>query len=351
VKIRTHRKRAEAVFGRLLQALQDKEYPYNLPWVTPPQARENLPPSLKLGTREHALFLFCACYYMRGGIESYVAIRALAEIYERYPMLFLPERIDDWQKEKISDILRSVGLGFQASEISRNWVLNFRRLRDEWWSDPTELLRGVKSYKAACARIKNNGKKKARHRGFYGFQGKMVSMLIYFLMDAGFVDRFHFPIPVDFHVLRVVFANRLITTGHAPSELNGNGLYIEAVLASVRRLVYRYCRRHRVNPVRLCDAVWLLSYALCAQYPGNLSTTDKKKKGRKTRIDAVPLVWSPAQVRTYERSCGRCPVQRTCTYAIPSANYYIQGKLVIRGPRKTPPQQHLFLDKDAAPQG
>lgn len=50
----------------------------------------------------------------------------------------------------------------------------------------------------------------------------------------------------------------------------------------------------------------------------------------------------------YERTCLQCPVKGSCTYAVPSAEYYTQGKLIARSPIAHSPQHRLFSDEEHA---
>src|SRR3989344_4226216 len=82
--------KAKLVFGKLLEAYGRKEFPYNLKKAKPPQIAAKLPKNLVYGTLRHANFLWCSCYYMRGGIQSDVAMTRLAKVHEDAPALFEP---------------------------------------------------------------------------------------------------------------------------------------------------------------------------------------------------------------------------------------------------------------------
>ena len=325
--------KAECILGKLLGAFLRKTYPYNLPNAVPPQTPQNMPQTLVPGTREHALFLFCLCYYMRGGIKSHTAAKRLSMLYDARPLIFLPEERGSFPPSFVSVVLKKAGLGFKADEIGERWFENLGRLADLYKGDPANIFSGISTYEEACDRIRNREK-----RGFLGFQEKMVSMLIYFFMDAGFIDKWYFPIPVDFHVLRIVFAHEIITG----AKSGRNGFYTKEILAATRQLFLDYCRNHNADPLRLCDAVWLYSGLMCNLHPGNQSRVEKKRKGRKTVI--VPMSrWSRRQVRTCnEQACGQCFIKDTCRWCIPSAHYYVRGEISLREERDDPPQMFLF---------
>jgi hypothetical protein len=327
------RKKAERIFWRLLDAYRRKEPPYDQPDAIPPQVRENIPASLIWGSREHALFLFAVCYWMRGGIKSNTAIRQLARLYDTTPQIFLPEHAPFLVEDILATAFRSVGLGFNADEIAGMWRENLIKIAARWEGDPRNIFHGISTYEEACERIQNKG-----GEGFRSFQEKMVSMLTYFYMDAGIVDRWHFPVPVDFHVLRTMFAHEIVVADQ--SEFNGNGFYTKPILAAVRNLFQSYCMDNNVDPVTLCEAVWLHSGLMCNQHPGNQSVVGGRH-GRKTELWPVPR-WSLMQTRTFERTCAVCVVNATCRWCVPSAEYYIRGRIILREERDTPPQQQLF---------
>ncbi len=327
------RVKAGAIYSRLLDAYFRKEYPYDQSKATPPQIRENIPQLIEWGSREHALFLFAVCYWMRGGIKSHTAIRQLAELYNAENAIFLPESETTLTAEGLSASFRSVGLGFNADEIGGIWKENLKKLTDLWNGDPRTIFSNISTYEEACDRIQNK-----KGNGFRSFQEKMVSMLTYFYMDAGIVDRWHFPIPVDFHVLRTVFAHEIVIADTC--EFNGNGFYTKPILAAVRTLFQSYCVENNVDPVTLCEAVWLYSGLMCNQHPGNQSVVGGRH-GRKTELWPVAR-WSLAQTRTYEQTCAVCVIRNTCRWCVPSAEYYIRGRIILREERDTPQQKSLF---------
>jgi hypothetical protein len=162
-------------------------------------------------------------------------------------------------------------------------------------------------------------------------------------MHAGFLDPFLFPIPIDFHVLRIIFANSVLAAEFEPGDGTANGFYREKVLALTRQLFTGFCHKHGADPVQLCEAFWLLSRTLCQRQPGNRSIIGKRN-GRKTPVRPITINWSANQISAYEGACGSCPIEESCRYNIPAANYYIQGRIEIRGERQKPPQLDLFQD-------
>ena len=156
-------------------------------------------------------------------------------------------------------------------------------------------------------------------------------------MHAGIVDPWHFPIPVDFHVLRMVFSDEIVIA--EVRDANANGFYTKEVLQAVRDLFMWYCKEYAADPITLCDSIWLYSRMMCNNHPGNISIIGKRR-GRKTVIYPAKK-WSNAQTRTFEKTCGICSLQNSCRWCVPSAEYYIRGRLVLRERRDTPLQPRL----------
>lgn len=346
MKIRTQYKRAELIFDTLIQTLKEKRFPYNKKLVL---VSESIFKHFSPGSKEHALFLFCVCYYMRGGIKSATAITSLSKVYKQHPDLFVPEYFDDINTKEaeveaestITHILQENGLAYNATVIPKHWIKNFQKIYRFWEGNPVNLLKRVGSYTKACRVIANKGRNSSKNpNGFYGFQEKMVSMLIHFYVEAGIIEPTAFPVPVDFHVLRILVAHKILTKGKPSKNQNVFG---QELLQKARSLSVRYCKEHDVNAKDLSDALWFLSRNLCSEHPGNDSLIGEYR-ARKTEIKPAPVTWNKTQVKSYERSCLDCPVKETCCFNIPSANYYRRGELVIRGPRAEPPQLYLFKD-------
>lgn len=343
IRVRIQWRRAEQVFGKMLAALAAKSFPYNVSQV--PHVEDNLPKSLVRGGREEARFLFVVCFYMRGGIESDTAFISLARLYETDRRYFLddfsdPAQQDEWQQQ-LRQVLPKVGLQNRVEEVSRQWVANLAKLDHYWQGDPRMLFDGTTSFEVLCQRIvsrKNHGGefRPEQPQGFYGFQEKMVSMLAFFLMDTGLVPYCHLPVPVDFHVIRILVANELLTFPGTTlaQDVYGNG---KLLLAAARKLTYEYCQQNDVSYLRLCDALWLLSRYLCHRQPGNRSKFGKRA-GRRSEVFPIKFGWNQRWLATYDGCCRVCPIEAFCKYNVPSGNYYLQGRVLRRGLRPKPPQ-------------
>jgi hypothetical protein len=334
-------RRLDLVLDRLMEAYWAKQYPYNLPKAHPPHIRENLPKNLKYGSIEHANFLFCLCYQMRGGIGSETATKKLALLYENFPIIFQPEMGRKLCPYWLSVILQDHGLGFNSEENSRFWVDNFDHLARYWNGNLIQLFDGVNSFDEACLRIrwKGIGKKiEEKFRGFFGFQHKMVSMLLQFFIDSGLIPYFPFHPPIDFHFQRLMINNRIVTLN------GGNGEYhAKKTEDIIRDLLFNYITRKSVNSIELDNALWLLSGILCKRNPGNTSQIGERH-ARSTKIKAKEVDWTSARKKTFRKTCWSCPINSTCEVNVPAAYRYIKGKMKERGERPKPPQKFFEFE-------
>lgn len=333
-KFRADYEKAKEVFGAIYKAYENGVYPFRN--VSLPQREENIPKDIRWGSKEHAIFLFNSCQYMRGRIDSEAAFKGLKKVYEKNPDMYDVDIAKISDEEKMSGILKQLlqnnGLGFNAEQVARHWVLNNKKLALHWGGDPRNIFKGVDTYEVAVERIKNKGQWKLHNKNaFYGFREKMVSMLIYFYAHAEIIGKFQFPPPIDFHVSRILLSNQVvIVEGYKPGirfareEMSDLGIQI------MRDWIYK----EKKDPVVFSNALWLLSRDACDKAPGNFSTVSKKREGRNTNV--IPKEWTLtiSKYKTYsEKSCASCPLQSTCLFSIPSAPYYINGMLEIRGNR------------------
>jgi hypothetical protein len=333
---------AYPILDTLLSAYTENKPPYNLDRARLPHDPRHMPKTLEYGSLDHAMFLFNVCYYMRGGTKSNDAVKRMSTVYDEYPELFNCEYASTFDKVDLEAILKAHGLGFQKT-VAKEWVDNSKRMLKTFDGDPRNIFSGVNSYEQSQERIQNK-----RGNGFIGFQEKMTSMIIYYLMDEELIEPFNFPIPVDIHVLRVSIANEMIkfTDSKGDALPFGTNLYSKETLAALRGLYLNYTKDREVNPLRLCSAIWMLSESSCGRHPGN---TTIEPLGRKARgggktylIPKVVDINDPGQQKAYKESCGVCPVEETCEFNIPGKQYYVGRNVIIRGRRVHFPLSQLM---------
>ncbi len=341
-----NRERANEVFGILLASLERGEPPFH----HVEGLDYEIPKTIVRGTLEHAIFLFCSCYYMRGKINSNTALSKLSLLYDQVPMMFSPKSFESSDQTlhlaSVSYVhaqLMSIGLGFNSDEVSEHWVKNFAKLATYWHGDPREFFIAADGdYEKLCDILMDGKKRPDKPNGFYGFREKMVSMLAYFYIHAGITGKFSYPVPVDFHVLRMLTSHEILTT---KDLIPGKRISFNRLSRAARQLTIVYCQETGTEPLNLANALWHTSREFCVKHPGNSSSIGEYK-GRKTAITTTSLDWTPGQQRAFHQSCGRCSVESTCQWNIPSSNYYVQGVIVPRGKRTNPPvntrQSDLF---------
>jgi hypothetical protein len=331
--------RAELVFGRLLAALRRNQYPYNIAQL--PQ--DLVPEKMRSDQLKHAQFLFYVCHYMRGAIRSETAIQQLLALWRQEPWLFAPDEVTRRVNESgtIAEYLRKA-LDYHTDQIAQFWLENSRRLRDSWRSDPREIFANVSDGNDARDILINRENPRAGTKprqdlfkhgsGFLGFQGKMASMLTYFLMEAKLIAPFPMAPAVDFHLLRVMLATGVL---RVDAETVARGIRYDQIQPLGQALLERYCHKKRVSMVEIGDALWALSTTLCRKAPGNASINrSKERRPRRERARPSPLVLDPGNQEHRERywvSCGNCPAAKYCSANVPSGPYYESGVLLLHG--------------------
>jgi hypothetical protein len=332
--------RAYEVFDLLIKTLENNGFPYSLDHVRTPQDPRHMPKTLEYGSRDHAMLMLVSCYYMRGGIKSTAGFQRISQLYDSRPDLFQPEVAAKTSRAEFKSELRKHGLGF-TNTVPAQWIKNAERLLEKYDGDPRNIFADINTYEEAVGRIKNNKGKD----GFVGFKEKMTSMLCYFMMSQDLVDRFDFPVPVDLHVMRVCLANEVIKFPDTP---HGVDLYSEELLATIRDLTLKYVIDKGVDPLKLSDALWLLSESMCGEQANNKTHEPLGRKNRNGRSTVlVPYTINlndKTQKKEYDETCRPCPLSDTCEYSVPGALYYRAGALIIRGPRVRFPEEETLFD-------
>lgn len=344
-QIVVHSERVDVVLDTLMEAYEHQYYPYYLDRVRVPQDERHMPPSLERGTKDHAMFFWNVCYYMRGGTKSTFAVQQMAELYQDRPDLFDCQEIITTPQEVIEDALKAHKLGFQKT-VAKQWKENAWRMLENYNGDPRTIFADLSEYENPYNELVSRVKNDTKGGGFIGFREKMTSMIAYYLMDEGLVEVFNFPIPIDLHVMRVSVANEMVTFPNLDFPAN---VHSETLLETLRGVYFDYAERRGVNPLHLCNAVWLLSEALCGQAPGNQVSEPNGRDNREGRlttlISEIVNPDNPTQQRRYERTCARCPVEATCNFNVHGgAMYYAAGRLAVRGARFRFPARTLFSE-------
>ncbi|HRH32599.1 MAG TPA: hypothetical protein PK720_00385 [bacterium] len=350
--IKINKKRAYSTYDMLLYLYDNKKHPFENPVV--PQAPENLPHTLIYGSRQHALYLFYICLYMRGRINSFQAFTGFKKLYLSHPQIFEPHIVNANPAEYyniILNALRSTGnLAVNAANNATFWIKNSKELDQGCWgNDPRNIFNYVnlrnrnkpEAYNLLCSNIIRKSTKK--DFGFYGFREKMVSMLCYFYVESGIIPHFLFPSPIDFHILRIHCNQEIIKV----AEIKTRGVVRDMLLPACRQLTASYCKEKKINPVKLADILWLFSQYTCRENPNSDRSKIKpdekgnKKRDRQSEIEISNVIWTKNNIYKYHNSCAICPLNVHCQGHVSSVPYYSSGKIrIIRN--QAPDDQLLF---------
>ncbi len=310
-----------------------KQFPYDQKGAVIPQ--EIIPEAIRQNPEELYNFYFYICLYMRGGIESLQAFRAVLRMRDDHPQIFDPIVAQHLTHAELRPIIARY-VGWDSKAVARFWIENSRRLVRNWNGQAKKLFAGLRTYEEALRRIKNKRTKREwkeaclvddRGEGFMGFQPKMVSMLLYFIDWEGLLEtQFLYPTPADFHNFRFGLALQIIVLDPRPVNLRST----EVLSLPWRKLTLRYleARRGRVTPVELADAIWLFSLTLCGASPltDYHERKDKKGLGMFQAEDlphmSVPDFRAPKYRERLKRTCLSCPLIGSCRLAIPAGPYY-----------------------------
>ncbi len=363
-------RRARAVFGLVLDAARRQQYPFSRPDLVVPHVAENMPPDITARPTELALLLFYACSQMKGGINSTTAMVALTDLHRDHPEVFNPSyAASELEVATLTALLESYKLGFNSAQVAEHWIENSRRLLAFTGGDMQRFIDQLNTYHGAC-RLLLTRRVHGVELGFLGFGYKMVSMLVYFYMDAGLLRRYHFPPPIDIHWLRIAVATKIIrwTDGHLGHEMyierkRHRTFYTPEIMRVLRRLMVRYTRLTETDPIEFANAIWLFARDMCPHNPGNWFTQYGRYRARNTKIErkiiwvqpdvndlplftATPSVnghgplrmaWDARRHRAFARSCLQCVIHQHCRLNVPSMPYYRHGILITLGERQEPP--------------
>lgn len=329
--------RVELVLDAILDRYRLSGYPYSRKRSM--LVNLKLPSLLERGGEAEARWWFFCCYLMRGGINTDTALAALSRMYDREMqddsqdarMPFIPERAAILTAEEMSGLLQEAGTGLYR--LANDWITGAATMQERYGGQVLNLLADVHDYESAVEILHNQGKS-----GFSGFRYKMVSMFLFFVTEAGLLEYFSYPPPVDIHLQRVAIETGMIRCDDGSETFAYTAGQHDKLQSTLRNLYLEYMNKRGVLSNELSDAVWLLSRMLCRFNPGNMVSAPKQRDGRKTVLTFHQADFSTLRdQRKYARSCARCPVEHLCEWNVPAQPYYIQGRVGTSGPRLRSP--------------
>jgi len=333
MKVTMKKERFTFVVDALLERQRKKLLPYNENGATVPQYL--IPDEIRSNTHTLACFYFFLCIYMRGGIESHTAFRQLIKMWFKHPKFFDPKLASQIKESEITEVLKEY-VGWDSKNAARFWSLNAKRLAKQWGSNPLELIKGLSDYNEAVRRIARKTTKQknldTKDDGFYGFQEKMVSMLLYFYDWEGWLPKFLYPSPADFHHYRLFIANEAIIV----KTSNGNKIrYSKQISAVIRKGLLDYLKANtNTTTIELADALWLYSFSMCGNSPATITkvSIDTKELFRKAGIEEWWNFdgWINTRTKSLAKTCVVCVLGKTCKFGIPARSYYSRGIIELR---------------------
>lgn len=273
------------------------------------------------------MYFWHICSYMRGPIKSETAFKKLTKVFNQNPELFDTQYLASADTNSVVSALESPDLP-RRLEVAKSWTINAQRLQERYNGNPLNIFKEASSYEECVTLLKNDKK----GGGFYGFQEKMTSMLLYYYIDENLISDINFPLPVDFHALRVALATEIITV-NPPSFYR----YDNTVEDTIRSLIQNYQEDRGTNPRDLTNAIWLLSSNLCNQSPGNTASYQNNELSF-PEVNPNTSKYS----ESWQKTCGRCALNAYCQHFIPSTPYYKKGAIIMR-PKIHPTQEQQSL--------
>ena len=308
--------------------------------------------------REHALWLFYASLGMRGGILSEEVFKIWAHAKENYPEIFLPEKIvtNDIKSGGILERLKSSirmlfnrhgetdFKGYKLEEISELWLKDSLVLLREWDGNPLNIFVGIKKFEEAFFRIDHRHQPK--EKGLSGIRRKIFSLYIIWLQEAGLIPIFPTPLPVDFHTMRIFFANNIARVEGTTSKKNRwpefrNFHTSEKITDALATWSEDFMSKHGFSHWIINPALWVWSREMCSENFQNRSWGNGAIVASEEDILCGTKTWP----KNYQDPCGKCTIGSSCKYAIPSGPYYTFGSLVlIKRIEYLPYQLNLFSE-------
>ncbi len=261
-----------------------------------------LPPNIKKGSKEHALYLFFvapATYYA----DSEVLWKNFENFYSKHPEFFDPNyivenffktegKIIDSRKRKLKSVIaENLHHGF-SSEIALRWYENSLKLYNDYAGDPREIFRNVFNAKDALEKLDVNKKKSNRFRGF---GQKTGNLLLMWFSRGGFLeeefDIYSIEVPFDKHAINFSVGHEIIKVFGEPHK--------REFINFAKENFKKNFMEDKTDPREFTDAQWILGSKVCIL--NNCKEAVQKK----------------------------CPFSESCRYKLDSSSYYEFGRIKV----------------------
>jgi len=337
--------------------------------ITLPQNLWPLPESKE----EKARWLLFCSIFMRGSIISETPFKYLDWLRRNNPEIFNPLEVQKrFSVEDIRQLLRqaaisverhfeangSGGLAYKEEEFSRLWHANASVVATRWNGRVLDIFDSVSDFEEVFSRIdqrRHNG------HGLHGMRRKIFSLLTIWFQEFELIPVFPTPLPVDFHVLRTLWATDCVSfiktkpfvdrpvredfDARKQQKHHGNLLswqgddsirISEPLLNEIAIWSQQFLAELKISHLDLNPAIWVLSRDLCSGQLQN-RTIRSNKRGLPDELESNASLWP----RKYHDPCSFCPLADFCKHSIPSAPYYRTGCLVRQKRVDYPGQQFL----------
>jgi hypothetical protein len=350
MKVRTDK---EALFGLIDELLvrwraTPKLYPFHRPDSIIPQTI--IPDALRKDKEALAVWYIAVCNQMKGRVASMEAFRGNIRIWEEFPWFFNPREVLFNRGPKEIEAIYEKHLPIDKKNNVRGLFWNYRLLDVHYDGKATNLIKKITSYDEAERRLRNKRTQRERTaagvggEGMFGFQHKMVSMLVYFYdWERWFKKRFVYPSPADIHNFRIGFTSKSLIVENVKDDTIKD---YESISAPWRAGVVEYIVERGEDPVDVADVLWLFSNLMCGNSPMTHTAADETPNSS-GMFDATELphyngeqqFMHPSYRKALEETCLNCFLLQKCDYAIPARPYYNRGVIVLR---KRPKIERFF---------
>jgi hypothetical protein len=333
----------ELVLSDLMDAYARNAPPYCYPDTICPQDERNMPHTPFVDDKQKANFFLTSCLWMRR-MNSVTAMRYLSRMFDDTRELeidpFDPQVAATLTEEEVARLLEPYGQLQMRGFTVPAWIHNAKHLVDHFDGDARNIISDTDSYEEIARRMVNRVSREQRTSGstesgdgFEGFQKKMVSMFLYYMIDAGIKEYFDFPMPVDIHVARFAMGCDLVDfEGFAP----GSNHMTPQLLDVLRDMLYDYSLSTGTSQIDICNAIWLLGASACSRSP-ETQATKIKVDGRRSELGWYAPDYSPgsSDLQRFIETCGACAVSDHCRRVARGKENQLLGTMTPRE-RNTP---------------
>lgn len=327
------------VIDILVPLLRQNEFPYNQRRFVLPEASEHMPKTPFKDDREEANFFLTACLWMRR-TDSNKAMRDLGRAFDDTRRMkrdpFDPETVAAMTPEEITEIFGKYPqlrmLGSNAPGLGHNMRYIIARFN----GDIRNAYANTNDFDEIVLRLKND-----RHQqdpalvlpefgdGLYGFAEKMVSMLTYYLIEAGKIAPIDYPPPIDQHFAKLTAGTSSIIIHE---DFRDENYMTECLQGIARNLYYDISIKYGIPVNDIAKAFWLMGSKNCSLSPATF-TRVIARNGRASEFGEYEHDFGRNGFDTVNMyaTCLSCPLHRTelCTHTSRGKENHLKGRLVL----------------------